>query len=129
MEYFSNFQIKFNLFLGGRLLYCFQIEIKYDLDSNGSSITPILWFYSIYRGVPANQIEGVIYFADDDNTYSLDIFEEMRTTKTVSVWPVGIGKFKVLALKIQMLSVLIMMEKHIHQFKLQKFEDTKKLSK
>ena len=115
--------------MGGRLLYCFQIEIKYDLDSNGSSITPILWFYSIYRGVPANQIEGVIYFADDDNTYSLDIFEEMRTTKTVSVWPVGIGKFKVLALKIQMLSVLIMMEKHIHQFKLQKFEDTKKLSK
>ena len=55
--------------------------------------TPILLFYSIYRGVPANQIEGVIYFADDDNTYSLDIFEEMRTTKTVSVWPVGIGKF------------------------------------
>ena len=101
MEYFSNFQIKFNLFLGGRLLYCFQIETKYDLDSNGSSITPILWFYSIYRGVPANQIEGVIYFADDDNTYSLDIFEEMRTTKTVSVWPVGIGKFKVLALLVE----------------------------
>ena len=50
--------------------------------------------FDIYRGVPANQIEGVIYFADDDNTYSLDIFEEMRSTKTVSVWPVGIGKFK-----------------------------------
>ena len=49
------------------------------------------------HALPANQIEGVIYFADDDNTYSLDIFEEMRTTKTVSVWPVGIGKFKVLA--------------------------------
>lgn len=34
--------------------------------------------------------EGVLYFVDDDNTYSLKLFEEMRFTKTVSVWPVGI---------------------------------------
>nr|XP_039248096.1 galactosylgalactosylxylosylprotein 3-beta-glucuronosyltransferase 3-like [Styela clava] len=33
---------------------------------------------------------GVLYFVDDDNTYSLRIFEEMRFTKTVSVWPVGL---------------------------------------
>ncbi|XP_053242047.1 galactosylgalactosylxylosylprotein 3-beta-glucuronosyltransferase 1-like [Podarcis raffonei] len=33
--------------------------------------------------------EGVVYFADDDNTYSLEIFEEMRYTKKVSVWPVA----------------------------------------
>ncbi|GFY63225.1 galactosylgalactosylxylosylprotein 3-beta-glucuronosyltransferase 3 [Trichonephila inaurata madagascariensis] len=26
----------------------------------------------------------------DDNTYDLDLFEEMRYTKTVSVWPVGL---------------------------------------
>ncbi|KAM9324355.1 galactosylgalactosylxylosylprotein 3-beta-glucuronosyltransferase 1-like [Gastrophryne carolinensis] len=32
---------------------------------------------------------GVVYFADDDNTYSLEIFEEMRYTKKVSVWPVA----------------------------------------
>ena len=32
----------------------------------------------------------MIYFADDDNTYSLEIFEEMRHTQTVSVWPVGL---------------------------------------
>ncbi|XP_015816101.1 galactosylgalactosylxylosylprotein 3-beta-glucuronosyltransferase 1 [Nothobranchius furzeri] len=32
---------------------------------------------------------GVVYFADDDNTYSLQLFEEMRSTKTVSVWPVA----------------------------------------
>ncbi|KAM4722824.1 galactosylgalactosylxylosylprotein 3-beta-glucuronosyltransferase 1-like [Rhinophrynus dorsalis] len=32
---------------------------------------------------------GVVYFADDDNTYSLELFEEMRYTKKVSVWPVG----------------------------------------
>ncbi|KAF8776997.1 galactosylgalactosylxylosylprotein 3-beta-glucuronosyltransferase I-like [Argiope bruennichi] len=34
--------------------------------------------------------KGVVYFADDDNTYDLDLFEEMRYTKTVSVWPVGL---------------------------------------
>ncbi|XP_064623547.1 galactosylgalactosylxylosylprotein 3-beta-glucuronosyltransferase 3-like isoform X2 [Lineus longissimus] len=33
---------------------------------------------------------GVVYFADDDNTYSLEIFEEMRYTNKVSCWPVGL---------------------------------------
>ncbi|KAL0994662.1 hypothetical protein UPYG_G00125470 [Umbra pygmaea] len=32
---------------------------------------------------------GVVYFADDDNTYSLELFEEMRSTRKVSVWPVA----------------------------------------
>ncbi|XP_077438871.1 galactosylgalactosylxylosylprotein 3-beta-glucuronosyltransferase 2 [Vanacampus margaritifer] len=32
---------------------------------------------------------GVVYFADDDNTYSLELFQEMRNTRGVSVWPVG----------------------------------------
>ncbi|KAM9726260.1 galactosylgalactosylxylosylprotein 3-beta-glucuronosyltransferase 2 [Menidia menidia] len=32
---------------------------------------------------------GVVFFADDDNTYSLELFEEMRSTRGVSVWPVG----------------------------------------
>lgn len=32
---------------------------------------------------------GVVYFADDDNTYDLEVFNEMRYTKRVSVWPVG----------------------------------------
>nr|XP_032832075.1 galactosylgalactosylxylosylprotein 3-beta-glucuronosyltransferase 1-like [Petromyzon marinus] len=32
---------------------------------------------------------GVVYFADNDNTYSMDIFEEMRYTTNVSVWPVA----------------------------------------
>lgn len=33
--------------------------------------------------------QGVVFFADDDNTYSLELFDEMRSTKGVSVWPVG----------------------------------------
>lgn len=32
---------------------------------------------------------GVVYFADDDNTYDIRLFEEMRFTQKVSVWPVA----------------------------------------
>ncbi|XP_078518492.1 galactosylgalactosylxylosylprotein 3-beta-glucuronosyltransferase 1-like [Lissotriton helveticus] len=35
------------------------------------------------------KIKGVVYFADDDNVYSLQLFEEMRNTQKVSVWPVA----------------------------------------
>ncbi|XP_030080450.1 galactosylgalactosylxylosylprotein 3-beta-glucuronosyltransferase P isoform X2 [Drosophila hydei] len=38
----------------------------------------------------ANATEGVLYFADDDNTYDVNIFEQMRYTKKVSMWPVGL---------------------------------------
>ncbi|XP_015251386.1 PREDICTED: galactosylgalactosylxylosylprotein 3-beta-glucuronosyltransferase 3 [Cyprinodon variegatus] len=38
----------------------------------------------------ADDQQGVVYFADDDNTYSLQLFEEMRNTQRVSVWPVGL---------------------------------------
>ncbi|XP_069500176.1 galactosylgalactosylxylosylprotein 3-beta-glucuronosyltransferase 1-like isoform X2 [Ambystoma mexicanum] len=34
-------------------------------------------------------VKGVVYFADDDNAYTLQLFEEMRHTKKVSVWPVA----------------------------------------
>ncbi|KAK3595548.1 hypothetical protein CHS0354_021656 [Potamilus streckersoni] len=34
--------------------------------------------------------KGVVYFADDDNTYDLHLFEEMRFTRKVTVWPVGL---------------------------------------
>ncbi len=38
-------------------------------------------------------VEGVVYFGDDDNTYDLRLFEELRLTRKVSVFPVGlIGK-------------------------------------
>ncbi|XP_069500201.1 galactosylgalactosylxylosylprotein 3-beta-glucuronosyltransferase 1-like [Ambystoma mexicanum] len=37
----------------------------------------------------ARSVNGVVYFADDDNVYSLEVFKEMRDTKKVSVWPVA----------------------------------------
>uniref|UniRef100_A0A6I8PNM8 Galactosylgalactosylxylosylprotein 3-beta-glucuronosyltransferase n=1 Tax=Ornithorhynchus anatinus TaxID=9258 RepID=A0A6I8PNM8_ORNAN len=39
---------------------------------------------------PPPGARGVVYFADDDNTYSRELFEEMRWTRGVSVWPVGL---------------------------------------
>ncbi|XP_074041188.1 galactosylgalactosylxylosylprotein 3-beta-glucuronosyltransferase P isoform X3 [Leptinotarsa decemlineata] len=37
-----------------------------------------------------NAKTGVFYFADDDNTYDLDLFNEIRYTKKVSMFPVGL---------------------------------------
>ena len=34
--------------------------------------------------------DSVVYFADDDNTYDVKLFEEMRLTQKASVWPVGL---------------------------------------
>uniref|UniRef100_A0A2K5PWE5 Galactosylgalactosylxylosylprotein 3-beta-glucuronosyltransferase n=1 Tax=Cebus imitator TaxID=2715852 RepID=A0A2K5PWE5_CEBIM len=39
---------------------------------------------------PPPGAQGVVYFADDDNTYSRELLEEMRWTRGVSVWPVGL---------------------------------------
>lgn len=33
--------------------------------------------------------DGIIYFADDDNTYDLKLFAEIRETRMISVWPVA----------------------------------------
>ncbi|TRY78142.1 hypothetical protein TCAL_09316 [Tigriopus californicus] len=38
----------------------------------------------------SNPPEGVLYFADDDNTYDLRLFEDIRTTKKISMFPVGL---------------------------------------
>lgn len=41
---------------------------------------------------------GVLYFGDDDNTFDLKLFHEIRETKKVSMFPVGlIGEYGVSA--------------------------------
>jgi Glycosyltransferase family 43. len=43
-----------------------------------------------------NAQKGVVYFGDDDNTFDLKLFEEIRDTKKVSMFPVGlIGDYAV----------------------------------
>ncbi|XP_041987602.1 galactosylgalactosylxylosylprotein 3-beta-glucuronosyltransferase S-like [Aricia agestis] len=43
-----------------------------------------------------NVLEGILYFGDDDNTVDLQLFDEIRNTKKVSMFPVGlIGDFGV----------------------------------
>ncbi|KAH8285809.1 hypothetical protein KR018_009033, partial [Drosophila ironensis] len=37
-----------------------------------------------------NHTNGVLYFGDDDNTYDLKLFSEIRTTQAVSMFPVGL---------------------------------------
>ena len=44
-----------------------------------------------------NDNTGLVYFMDDDNTYSIKVFDEIRKIKDgeVGVWPVGIvGKLR-----------------------------------
>ncbi|KAK2586944.1 hypothetical protein KPH14_009872 [Odynerus spinipes] len=33
---------------------------------------------------------GIVFFADDDNTYSVKLFQEMEKIRRVGVWPVGL---------------------------------------
>lgn len=39
--------------------------------------------------IRANAQTGVVYFADDDNTYDYRLFEEIRSTREVSMFPAG----------------------------------------
>lgn len=37
-----------------------------------------------------NITNGILYFGDDDNTYDLRLFSEIRETQRVSMFPVGL---------------------------------------
>lgn len=37
-----------------------------------------------------NKKTGILYFGDDDNTFDLRLFNEIRDTKKVSMFPVGL---------------------------------------
>ncbi|KAH7284381.1 hypothetical protein KP509_34G052200 [Ceratopteris richardii] len=44
-----------------------------------------------------HQLDGIVYFADDDNVYTLELFEQMRLIKRFGTWPVAMlaaGKSK-----------------------------------
>ncbi|XP_052891521.1 galactosylgalactosylxylosylprotein 3-beta-glucuronosyltransferase P [Anopheles moucheti] len=46
--------------------------------------------------IRANATEGTLYFADDDNTYNLKLFEQLRHVRKVAMFPVGlISKYQV----------------------------------
>ncbi|XP_037083747.1 galactosylgalactosylxylosylprotein 3-beta-glucuronosyltransferase P-like [Pollicipes pollicipes] len=42
------------------------------------------------RWVRQHATDGVVYFADDDNTYDIRLFPELQRTRRVSVFPVGL---------------------------------------
>ncbi|MFH4975449.1 hypothetical protein AB6A40_002158 [Gnathostoma spinigerum] len=48
--------------------------------------TALAWLRKNY----GSHRSGVVYFGDDDNTYDLRLFEEIRATKQLGVWPVGL---------------------------------------
>uniref|UniRef100_A0A672HAS8 Galactosylgalactosylxylosylprotein 3-beta-glucuronosyltransferase n=1 Tax=Salarias fasciatus TaxID=181472 RepID=A0A672HAS8_SALFA len=66
-----------------------NVHVAEKLNSKGSGQRNLAlkWLRDNFSVNDSNA--GVIYFADDDNTYSLELFDEMRYTKKVSVWPVG----------------------------------------
>lgn len=65
-----------------------------------------------------NKRNGVLYFGDDDNTFDLRLFNEIRTTKYVSMFPVGlIGQYAISAPIVKKVS-------HFHTSLLQKLTTT-----
>ncbi|XP_018570379.1 galactosylgalactosylxylosylprotein 3-beta-glucuronosyltransferase I [Anoplophora glabripennis] len=42
------------------------------------------------ENLKVNRGKGIVFFMDDDNTYSIKLFEEIAKVKKVGVWPVGL---------------------------------------
>lgn len=55
-----------------------------------------------FQNMQLNSYLGVLYFGDDDNTYDLRLFQEIRDTQHISMFPVGlIGDYAVSAPVVQ----------------------------
>lgn len=39
--------------------------------------------------IEQHQLDGIVYFADDDNVYTLELFEQLRKIRRFGTWPVG----------------------------------------
>ncbi|WOL04250.1 putative beta-1,4-xylosyltransferase IRX9H [Canna indica] len=39
--------------------------------------------------IERHRLDGIVYFADDDNIYSLELFEKLRAIRRFGVWPVA----------------------------------------
>ncbi|CAD5216183.1 unnamed protein product [Bursaphelenchus xylophilus] len=48
--------------------------------------TALEWIRTNYMSLK----KGIVYFGDDDNVYSWELFDEMRKIKKVGIWPVGL---------------------------------------
>ena len=42
-----------------------------------------------YEYIVHNNLTGIIYNADDDNQYNIKLFDEIKKTKNISIFPVG----------------------------------------
>ena len=69
------------------------LKEKYKPRGVASRRAGMEWILKNHDQISKNG-DGIIYFADDDNTYDLKLFDEIRKTKKVSVFPVGfVGKY------------------------------------
>uniref|UniRef100_H2Z955 Galactosylgalactosylxylosylprotein 3-beta-glucuronosyltransferase n=1 Tax=Ciona savignyi TaxID=51511 RepID=H2Z955_CIOSA len=61
-----------------------SLGIVKDLNTRNNALR---W---IRENIPPSK-DAIVYFMDDDNTYSLRVFEEIRKTKRGCAWPVGLA--------------------------------------
>ncbi|XP_043704544.1 probable beta-1,4-xylosyltransferase IRX9H [Telopea speciosissima] len=40
--------------------------------------------------IQTHRLDGIVYFADDDNVYSINLFEQMREIRRFGTWPVAL---------------------------------------
>ncbi|URD83947.1 glycosyltransferase family 43 protein [Musa troglodytarum] len=45
--------------------------------------------HTALKHIRHHRLDGIVYFADDDNVYSLDLFERLRRIRRFGTWPVA----------------------------------------